>query len=135
MGKNKKKKESDALLAFAIQYKSGTLPPRKIKDLSEMMEEEQQPQEKRIGGALVIDIEDDLDVRDANLAQLRRPFGSRTVTTDLDRYFEWQLRWELSRENAQLDAIKREEVIHVRNHRDLGLAIDTLVDLSGRADG
>ena len=48
MGRSKKKGEGDAPNAFAIQYKSGTLPQRMIKDLSEMMKNEQTPQEKRI---------------------------------------------------------------------------------------
>ena len=81
-----------------------------------MMGNEHSPQEKRIGGALVIKIEDDLDVKDVDLAQLRRPFGRCTVNTDLDRHFGWQLQWELSLPNARLDATKREEVSHARNH-------------------
>ena len=50
-----------------------------------MMEDEQTPQRKLIGGALVIGIED-LDVRDTDFAQLSRSFGRRTSHTNLNRY-------------------------------------------------
>ena len=80
-----------------------------------MMQDEQTPQERLIGGALVIGIED-LDVRDTDVAQLRQSFGRRTSHNDLNWYFYWQLKWELLHPNARLDAFKCEEVIHARNH-------------------
>ena len=55
-----------------------------------MMENEQTPQEKRIGVALVIKIKD-LYVKDIDVAQLRRSFGHRTPHTERDCHFKWQL--------------------------------------------
>ena len=49
-----------------------------------------------------IEIED-MDVKNTDVAQLRRSFGRRTPHTDLDLYFDWQLRWKLLHPNVRLE--------------------------------
>ena len=108
MGKNKKKKESEALLRIAIQAQNGTLPPpRKVTDLSEFFEPQQQAQkqDKIIGDLMYVPVDDDIDIKETHLAQLPPPCGTRSKTTDLDRYFKWQLKEELLQPGARLDKI------------------------------
>ena len=83
---------------------------------------------------MYVQVDDDVDLKETNLAQLPPPREMQAKTTNLDRYFKWQLNGELSQPGVRLVKVKRADVTHIRSHEDLGLAIDDLIDISGRAN-
>ena len=130
MGKNSKKykkdRERSALLGIALAAKGEPRPP-----LNPTWAEQQQDiDEEDEYGALIIRIDDDLDVPDYPTSALPLPKGRRTKTSDKDRFYEWFLREELKAPNAKLDRISRDDIRHVRTHAQLSSMVDYFIDLS-----
>ena len=122
MGKNTKRNQKDrersALLDLSLHRAQGTRPeimrPEEERAVHEAEVEEME------GDAIVIRVDEDLEVTDVPLSDLPPSRHSkRTATTDEDRYFRWQLQQELATQGARLDRIPRSDVTHVRSHADL----------------
>ena len=93
MAKKKKQRDSErsALLHLALA-RDGELPP-KLNPVWAQPEAEQE--EIDANGALIIRIDDDLEIPDLPTSVLPPVKGRRTKTTDKDRYYKWFLDEEL----------------------------------------
>ena len=138
MGKNNKRNRKDREYATLLGMSLGeTLPERRVEyDPFDPNPGTQNQDCERYtaDGALLIEVQDDLDVRKVELAELPSS-GSRgrpTKTTDANRYFRWQLDRELEVPGARLDRISRADFRQIRTHRELGRLVDELVQLTGR---
>ena len=96
---------------------------------------QQDSEQYTLGGALIVEAQDDLDVAEVELAALPPSRGRRTKNSDLDRYFRWQLDRELEAPGARLDRILRADIQHVRTHRELGRLVDEVIHKTGLQNG
>ena len=93
-------------------------------------------EEVNASGALMVRVDDDLDVSILPTLSLPPPRkGECSKSIDEDRYFRWQLAQELKKPGARLDEIARSDVSHVRSHADANSMVESLLLLSKAASG
>ena len=98
--------------------------PRSL-ELDEIAQgEEGKEKDEYEGSKLIINIQEDLDVKDLPISVLGPPSEKRTKHTDEERYFQWQLQWELEKPGTDLDGVPRSDVTHIRTHAQLNRAAD-----------
>ena len=131
--KNKKVKERCALLRLAIDgERQPKVNPEWAFERGGIEGDEQTGEEVDASGALIVRVDDDLDVPDVETRKLPKPRGARTKTTDKDRFYEWYLAKELERPGARIDTMPRNKIVHVRSHAELDSLVERLLDLARR---
>ena len=88
------------------------LPPLAHSDSGTEIDEQQYNAET---GALYIRVDPDIEIADLETSVLNHPVGERSERKDLAHYFAWQLKYELSQPNAEIDRIPSEEIQHMHS--------------------
>lgn len=132
--KNKREREQFTLMGLAARRDGETLPNFNPDWAAERgrIEGNEPPENDEFdaNGALIVSVDDDLEVTDVPTSQLPPQRGYRTKDTDKDRFFAWYLQQELSKPGRKLDQIARDEIRHVRTHAELDSMVEKLLELS-----
>ena len=126
--KNKKARETAAVQRLAA-IRRGELPPDTPLGYSayEGPNEDCQDEYTR-DGALIIDVDDDLDVEEIGTDVLS-PIPEdkeRTITIDKERVINWLTERELGHPGATLDLMNPGDVYHVRSHKECEFIVNRI---------
>ena len=134
--RNRKLREEAAfreMMDIRDGYRQPDPEPRRSPEL-ELQPQQQDQEQYTADGALIIKIDDDLEVPELSLADLPKARGYVTESGDIERSYQWLLQWELASNGSRLDVMTTSEILHARSHAEVDSVVEQFQSLAKRAE-
>ena len=115
-------------------YRQPDSAPRRSPEL-ELQVQPQNQDQYTADGALIIAIDDDLEVPELSLADLPKARGYVSESGDVERSYQWLLQWELASNGSRLDAMTTKEILHARSHEEAESVVRRFQALARNSEG